>query len=193
MTSRTTTGIAAASRPEFAKLLADAKLPERTVVICLRGDLVADHEAAERELEQAERQALNSLAGTGAGPIIERIEALETEMREHSYEFRLRALPRPAWLKLCTEHPPRRDEESGEIVDADRRLGVNAETFYTAIIRACLIDPVLTDEQWQQLDGSLTDRQFDELSGAAWALNRGAVDVPFSRAASLMKRDSAVG
>lgn len=173
----------------FKAMLAEAKLPEATVMICLRGDLAADHEAAERELEQAEKKSGDSLAGSGAGPIIERIEALEAEMTEHTYEFRLRALPRAEWRALCNEHPPRKGDDGG-VVDSDR-IGVNADTFYDAIIRACLIDPELTDDEFEQLTGALTDRQYDDIAEAAWGLNRREVDVPFSRAASRMKRDSA--
>lgn len=169
----------------FASMLAEAKLPERTVPICLRGDLVADHEQAERELEQAEQKAVDSLAGSGAGQIAQRIEALEEQMREHTYDFRLRALPRAGWRALVDRHPPRRDEQNA-IVDTDR-IGVNAETFYPAIVRACLVDPVLDEAQWQTLVDSLTDRQFEDLADAAWALNRREVDVPFSRAASRTK------
>lgn len=180
---------AVAQKPDFTKLLAGAKLPESTVPVCLRGDLAADHEAAERELEQAQKAATDSLAGSGVGALVDRIEALEAEMRAHTYPFRLRALPRPLWRALVAQHPPRRGEDN-EILDADRS-GVNTETFYDAIIRACLVDPELTGEQWEQLNGSLTDRQYDELADAAWGLNRREVDIPFSLAASRMKRDSA--
>jgi len=183
---------AAVTKPDFAALLAGAALPERTVMICLRGDLAADHEAAERELEQAAKTAGDSLAGNGAAEIADRIEALEARMREHSYEFRLRALPKPKWRKLVAGHPPRRDDDN-EMLEPDKYLGVNAETFYDAIIRACLIDPELTDEQWEQLVDTLTDQQYESLSDAAWALNRRDVDIPFSRAASAMKRNSADG
>lgn len=175
---------------DFNAILASAKLPERTVQICLRGDLVAEHEEAERQLEQAQKAAGDSLAGNGAAAIAEQIERLEAEMREASYPFRLRALPRAQWRALVGDHPPRRGDD-GEIIDADRAL-VNTETFYEAMIRACLVDPELTDEQWQELvDEHLTDRQFDDLSETAWRLNRHEVDVPFSRAASRMKRASA--
>jgi len=44
------------------------------------------------------------------------------------------------------------------------------------------------DEDWAALDQSLTSRQFDDLSDAAWSLNRREVDVPFSRAASRILR-----
>lgn len=173
----------------FKAMLAGAKLPEATVMICLRGDLAADHEAAERELERAEKQSADSLAGSGVGDLVDRIEALEAEMREHSYEFRFRALPRREWQVLVAEHPPRKGEDGAPVLTD--RIGVNAETFYDAIIRACLVDPELTDEEFEQLTASLTDRQYDELSDAAWGLNRREVDIPFSLAASRMKRTSA--
>lgn len=179
-----------ATLKNFKSMLAEAKLPEATVPICLRGDLAADHEALERELERAEKTGAGSLAGSGAGELADRILALEDEMREHTYEFRLRALPRVKWRELCHAHPPRRGDDN-EIMEPDRYVGINAETFYAAMIRACLVDPELTDEEFEQALEALTDRQFDDLSDAAWALNRKEVDIPFSRAASKMKRDSA--
>ncbi len=172
----------------FTAMLAKAQLPETTVPICLAGHLAAEHEAAERELEEASRKPGDSLAGTGAAAIVERIEALEVEMRENTYDFRLRAMPRAAWTTLVNAHPPRRGDDN-EIVDTDR-MGVNAETFYAAIIRACLVDPELTDDEWSQLEQKLTDRQYSDLADAAWALNRREVDIPFSLAASRMRRDS---
>lgn len=173
----------------FKTMLAEAKLPERTVEICLRGDLAADHEALERDLERAENTGADSLAGSGATALAERIEALEAEMREHTYTFRLRALPRPQWRALVAEHPPRKADD-GSVVDSDR-IGVNADTFYEAIIRACLIDPELTDEEWASLAEALTDRQYEDLADLAWALNRREVDIPFSLAASRMRQASA--
>jgi hypothetical protein len=173
----------------FKSMLAEAALPETTVQICLRGDLAADHELAERELEQAQKTATDSLAGNGAAAIVERIEGLEAQMREHTYDFRLRALRRPQWRDLVAAHPPRRSED-GEILLQDRTL-VNSETFFDAMIRACLVDPELDDEDWKQLNDALTDMQYETLSEAAWALNRREVDVPFSLAASRMKRDFA--
>jgi hypothetical protein len=173
----------------FKTMLAEAKLPERTVMICLRGDLAAEHEHAERELAEAAKTASDSLAGSGVGEIADRIDALEGQMREHSYEFRLRALKRPDWRALVDQHQPRKGDD-GLVVPTDR-IGVDVSTFYDAILRACLVDPELTDEEFAQLLDSITDRQYDELTEAAWALNRKEVDIPFSRAASEVKRISA--
>jgi hypothetical protein len=181
------------SKADFKAMLASAKLPEKTVQICLRGDLAAEHETAEKALEQAEKNALSadSLDGGGVGELADRLEALEAQMREHTYPFRLRALPKPKWRALVAEHQPRRDDD-GEVLAADRFLGVNADTFFEAITKACVVDPEMDDDDWRVLlDEKLTDAQFDTLSEAAWGLNRRDVDVPFSRAASRLNRSSA--
>src|SRR4051812_15675270 len=74
---------------DFRDLLKQAKLPERTVPVCLRGDLVADHEALERQLQAAQDRPVDSFEGNGAGDLADRIRGLEGEMREHTYTFRL--------------------------------------------------------------------------------------------------------
>lgn len=172
----------------FTEMLAEAKLPERTVEICLRADLVAEHEEVDRELEQAQKTPGDSLAGNGSGALIERLDALEAEMRGSSYTFVLRAVKRPEWRALINGHPPRKGDD-GEPNKADVQWGFNLETFYPAIVRACLVDPELTDEQFTELvDEKLTDSQFSELATAAFRLNAGAIDIPFSLAASRMRR-----
>lgn len=183
------------TKKSFTELLGTAKLPERTVEICLRGDLNAELAAADEALTKAQEQALNSLAGGDTGPLLERIEALQAEMAENTYAFRLRGLPRPKFRAILADHPPRRipdpdNPEETVVHPGDLYTGINAETFHDALIRACLIDPEgLDDEAWEQLTGVLNDYQFDELASAAWGLNRSDVD-PFSRAASRMTRSS---
>ncbi|MEU8371223.1 hypothetical protein [Micromonospora tulbaghiae] len=175
---------------DFKTLLAGAKLPERTVPICLRGDLTAEFEELEQQLDDALRVPASSLEGDGSAAIAERIEALRAQMQAHTYRFRLRAMPHPAWRAFCAEHPPREDDE-GKVDERDRLIGVNTETFYEALVRRSVVDPQLDDAEWQTLlGGALTDRQFTELAETAWALNRREVDIPFSPAASRMTRGS---
>jgi hypothetical protein len=177
---------------DFKARLKAAKLPERTVSICLRGDLVAEFEELERQLAEAIRTPATSLEGDGSGPIAERMEELRRQMLEDTTPFRLRAMPKPRWRAFVGEHPPRKGDD-GEIDDRDRIIGVNVDTFYTALIRASVVEPALDDEDWEALlgdDGVLTSRQFDDLADAAWGLNRREVDVPFSPAASRMTRGS---
>ncbi|WP_329013239.1 hypothetical protein OG271_04040 [Micromonospora rifamycinica] len=175
---------------DFNTLLAAAKLPERTVPICLRGDLTAEFEALERQLDEALRKPADSLAGDGSGGIAEQMETLRAEMQQHTYPVRLRAMTRPAWRQFVADHPPRKGDD-GEVDERDRVRGVNVDTFFAALVRTSIVDPPLDDAQWERLnDEVLTDYQFGELSSAAWALNRGEVDIPFSPAASRMTRSS---
>jgi hypothetical protein len=177
-----------------------ASRPERTVPVCLNGQLVAEFEAAERRLQEAiRRPAVDSLdAGGETRELAEQVEALREQMLDGVVEFRLRAMPRKRWRAFISEHPPREDDDG--VVDArDRNIGVNVDTFYPALIRTSTVEPELDDEDWlellggerklpdgqvEEVEGVLTSRQFDELAGAAWDLNRDTVDVPFSRAAS---------
>jgi hypothetical protein len=175
---------------DFKTLLAGARLPERTVPICLRGDLVAEFETLDRQLEALTGREADSLEGNGSDALAERIEALRQQMRDASYTFRLRALARHEFRQLFTDHPPRRDPDTQEFNPRDVNVGVNMDTFFDALIQACTVDPQLTDDQWVELLGAkLTDRQHGTLADAAWYLNRGEVNVPFSQAASLTRRN----
>lgn len=168
-----------------------ARLPERSLPVCLDGALVAEIEAAERELEQLRRRPVrDSLDGGGElREVAERIEALRGQMQDSVVEFRMRAMGRVRWAAFLEEHPPRKDD-AGTVLEADRALGVNAETFWVALVRESTISPELDDEDWTALlgdehtDGALTNKQYDQLTSVAWTLNRGDVDVPFSLAAS---------
>lgn len=188
---------------DFAEKLKRAKLPERTVTLCLNGDLQAEFEQADAVLSGLVENPPDSL-DTGTDAARERVEFITEQMREASQVFRFRALPPPDWDALLAEHPPRQGED-GEPVKDDA-VGVNTATFYDAVIRTCCVDPVPTDEQWRYLlgdnparaeelkaegkpveKGVLSSRQFGQLADAAWRVNRSAVDVPFSRAVSVLK------
>ena len=173
---------------------ADAQRPQRSVKVCLRGDLIAKWEAADRTLARAveERRSSNSKEDGGLAELGEQVRAVEAQMDEHADEWLLRAMPRHKFRALMAAHPPRKGED-GEPIEGDRTF--NRMTFWPALIRASVVSPELDDEDWLWLfgddeaeDGILTDKQFSDLEDAAWFLNRGEVDVPFSHAASLAIR-----
>jgi hypothetical protein len=168
---------------DFKALLAGAKLPEQVVPLCLRGDLAAEVERLDAELAQLQKAPGTSLAGNGSGALVEQIEAVQEQMREHTYPVRMRALPRAEWQALRAAHPPRVDAD-GEMLLEDRMSGVDRSTFFEPAVRASIVDPELTDAEWTDLVGKLTDRQFEDLVAAVWTLNQGSVSVPFSRAVS---------
>ncbi|MDT4991417.1 MAG: hypothetical protein QOH97_1309 [Actinoplanes sp.] len=177
----------------FKAMLAEAQLPEKTVDVCLRGDLFAEHQAAEAELEQAEKAAELSNSLDGGAPVaelVERIEAIEATMREHTYPFRIRGLASAKFRALKAEHPPRKDDD-GAVVQSDRFVGANIDTFFDALARRCTLDPELTEADWRELaDEKLTESQLDEIGSVAFRLSVGEVSVPFSQAASRLSRSS---
>lgn len=178
-----------ATTKNFKAMLAEARLPERTVPVCFRGDLVAEFQQLEHELEQVRKANPDSL-DSGVGELLERMEAIQAEMRENTYDVRLRAMPGPRYRALVAEHPPRRDD-NGKIVEDDADFGLNVVTFWPPFIRGSIIDPELaTNADWEDFVEGITDYQYGELGNAAFMLNRSGVDIPFSLAASTMKRSS---
>lgn len=176
----------------FAEMRQRARLPERSVDICLRGDLVAQHEQLEDDLRQAQRgpDADDGIEGGPALRIAEKLRALEQEMREETYPFLVRALSKPKYRALKAQHPPRKGDD-GDVVPEDVAFDVNIETWQEPLLRACLVDPALSDDDWAQTVELLSDRQYEQLVSAAIRVNRGEVDVPFSLAASRLLRSTA--
>jgi hypothetical protein len=174
---------------EAAEIIRKATRRTVEVPVFLAGEMVVEYEALQRQLSEVQRVTADSLDGGPAVGIAQRMEALREQMAEHQIIVTLCALSRLAYRQLLAAHPPRRNEE-GEILPEDMR-GFNGDTFYPAIIKACWSGPVLDDETRNHLlDEVLTDRQFDEIAISAVNVNRGAVDIPFSRAASTILRSS---
>jgi hypothetical protein len=192
---------------DFKTLLMAAQLPQRSVPVCLRGDLRAEYEDVQRQLKQARKQRTDSKEAAGTAQLTERLEALEVQMQDSTHPFVLRALPKPRWRRLVNEHQPRKGEDD-QVLESDT-IGFNTDTFYPAAIRACTVDPVLDDDEWRRLlgdsddererreaeglpveEGVLTDRQFSELGMAAFLLNAGEISAPFSHAGSPESLDS---
>jgi predicted phage tail protein len=164
--------------------LAGAKRPERTVPLCLRGDLQAEFEDLERQLQVEQERPGDSLAGNPAvRQIAEQIEGLRQQMQDSTVVVRLRGLGNAEWNALVRSHEPRDGNET------DNSLGYNVETFFPALVKACLVD--VTDAQWDRLYEAITSGQFENLNDAALAVSRRKVDVPKSFVASEVLRKPA--
>lgn len=177
----------ASDKPKLAvaDLLAQAKPVERTIRLCLRGDLQAQFEELDRQrADAASKTDGDSLAGSPAAAIARRMETLREDMEASTIVFTVRALSRKAYQGLVAQHPPRRDDK-GDVLEDDREMGLNQATFWDPLIRACVVDPELDETQWRRLlDDILSDRQYEQLASSALVACRGNVDVPFSFAAS---------
>ncbi|PJN24064.1 hypothetical protein [Kitasatospora sp. CB02891] len=147
---------------------------ETSVPLCLAGHLQGEYEVLERQLADAAATVGQSLAGTNRADIAQRMEAVREEMAEHLVVFRLRALAPATWSDLVAAHPGRTSAHAFDEV-----------TLGPAAIAACLVDPVMSVEQYGRLAERLTSGQQDALLNATWSLNTEAAQrVPFSLLAS---------
>jgi hypothetical protein len=166
-----------------------ARRPEKVVPVCLRGDLAAEFEQVRRDLgELAEPTADDSLAAGGKRrELVERLQAIRDEMREATVDFRLRALGRARFWELALKFPPR------DGVERDKQMGANEEELIAALLRECLVDPELDEQDWATLEDTLTYAQYNEIGSAVWFLNQEQVSVPFLPPALLNHRNSGSG
>lgn len=171
------------------ELIKAAKLPERTVDICLRGDLATEVQSLEAELTAALDAEQNDgrLGGKKSKQIAARIEEVRAEMAESTVSFRLRALPRRRWRELMDEHPPKKGDKG------DEAMGVALEPFLDAVTPASVVDPELDAAEWAELVDVLSSGEYDRITTAVWDLNRRQVDVPKSSRASLIARRNDAG
>lgn len=173
---------------DIDEVIASAKLPEKTISMCLRGDLQAEWEDLERQLRAEEDSGgSDSLAGNPvAQGLAERMEKLGATMREHEVVFRFRGLSSKAYSDLLAAQ--RATDDTPEDLNQE---GLNWQTYPTALIAACAVDPAMTVEQAEKLAGAVTNRQWDDLFATALACNRSQVSVPFSLSASAIRAATA--
>ena len=170
-----------------------ASLVVRTVPVCLDGEKMGALQDALDALESHQPEPGPSdtrLAGSGSSDATKAelqraVKEAQDAVQAASLPFKVRGLTRTAYTTLLAAHPPRDDDP------VDRRIGYNDETFSPALLRACLIDPSPTEEQWPRLEALLVFGQHDALVAAAVDASRRRVDVPFSLAASVKSRKTA--
>lgn len=160
-------------------IIAAARLPERTVSICVRGDLVADIEALEAEAAQVNADRVtNGRMSTKASARIKEIASLiaakQAEMNDHTLSLRVRALKPAEWREIVKRHPAPKD--SGMIVDLLPLMG--------EAIPASTVEPELDADDWATLNDTLPNAEMGKLIDAVWELNTQGVDVPKSRIVS---------
>lgn len=194
MTSTEPTEVAAPAEGDVdVEALIDAAQPaQRSVPLCLRGDLQSAYEELERRLEAAEDTDMgDSLAsGSATAGIEAEMAALRDQMRSSTITVVMRALPRKAYRKLMSLHPPKRDDE-GKVDPQDATVGFNMDTFFDPLIRACWAKPEISKTRMNLLlDEKISDRQWQRLGRTAWDVNTEDVDVPFSSAGSRSRRPS---
>jgi hypothetical protein len=181
------------AKPKLADpgtLIRSGKLRTDTFPVCLDPDLVGEYEQLLERRDQAKEAARDSLAGGNVVELDDEIADLLEQMQAATITLVLQALPRPKFRALIDEHPPRKDD-GGKLTHPEDAIGVNASTFFEALVRVSVVEPVLDEETLTLLiDERLDDRQWQDLTDAVWNLNRTSVNVPFSSAALPSRRTS---
>lgn len=166
----------------FDDALSGASLPERTERVCLNSALLDEYDRA-RVLAETAESGSRARGENGSETMAQRgqvkkltkaADDLRQRVEAEAVELRFRALPFAAYNALVVKHPPRKD------VAVDKQWGFNVAEFYPALIRSCLVDPVVTDEQWSRFLDVLNDQTFTRLSYVVHELNRQKdINVPF--------------
>lgn len=159
-------------------------LPEESVEICLRPDLIEEWETENEKLQALAAQGMKG-ARVGTKPKAQidqakKVQALEAGIEETSAVFRFRALPKAQWRALCDDHPPRQGNE------IDQWTGYNRDAVLDQAVRESLIDPVFDEAAWAEFSGVLNGGEWDELRKATNKVNKGVVESPKSALASLI-------
>lgn len=84
--------------------------------------------------------------------------------------------------RLRDDHPPRKGN------DLDERAGYNREEFASALVRACLVEPEVTDEQWEEFVEEASAGRMQTLFEHATEVTGEEVDLPKSSAVTALTR-----
>lgn len=170
--------------------------PTAVVNVVTNLDLLAEHQAANEELERLNRtqsssDRLNSAYSKEIREQAKLVQDLEARMNESTVCVKLRALKRTQYAEVTAKHPPREDN------DVDSMFGVNTDTFGDDVIPLSIVDAwnkgtkkkvAFTGDDWAEEAEEFTDAQYSEFVQAVININRGATSVPFSQNASFMSR-----
>jgi hypothetical protein len=158
-------------------ILARAKPREKTVLVCLAGDLAGEAERLQDELSRAsEDWEPSDLSEVHPGrEIAEQLKAVHAQVREAQEPFLLRYIGDRAYSDLVAAHPAENDQEA-----------FNSDTFPRALIAASCVQPKMTEEQVTDLFEVINEGEIKKLFDAAWDVHNSSDVVPFSLAASAL-------
>ena len=162
--------------PDITEILKRATRRQKSVFLCLAGDLVAELERAERQLAEAGGDAWQPDSLAAEDPrvaLAKKVAAARDKVRKSYTEFKFQSLGDKEFSDLVAAHP---SQEKGQAWDP--------ATFPKALVSACSVDPVMTPDQVTELFEILNDGQRAELCHGAYDVNAEAPGIPFSLGAS---------
>lgn len=159
------------------EILKRAKPREKTVRICLAGDLAGEAERLADEISRtSEEWEPDDLTSEHPARVLAaQLKAVREQTKEAEEPFTLRYIGDRAYSDLLAAHPAEDDKEA-----------FNSETFPRALIAAACVQPTMTEDQVADLFEVINEGQIKQLFDAAWDVHHSAETVPFSLAASAL-------
>jgi hypothetical protein len=161
------------------------QLPQGSVSLCMRPDVLAEIAELERQIEtlqnsdDADDPRMAVRTTETAADLADRIRALEAEAAEYNMDLRLTGVSRLRWNK-AKDAATSKDDEGTEKLDLNGLMeGLFAES---------LVSPEMTEGQRTDFLNGLTEGQWEKVIQTMWDLNRGGASVPKSMRASLALR-----
>jgi hypothetical protein len=156
-------------------ILAQATPRERTVKVCIRGDLAGEAERLQDELSRvSEDWEPADLTDVHPGrELAAQLKELQQQIRGAEVPFKLRYIGDRAYSDLMAANPSKDDSQA-----------FDSETFPRALIAASCVDPVMSEEQVTELFEKINEGEIKKLFDAAWDVHNSSDIVPFSLLAS---------
>ena len=150
---------------------------ERTVQVCIRGDLAGEAERLAAEVAKvSEDWEPSDLAEEHPGrALAAQLKEVREQARAAEVPFTLRYIGDKAYSDLLAAHP---SSDANELFDS--------VAFPKALIAACCVDPVMTVDQATELFEKLNQGEIKKLFDAAWDVHNSSELIPFSLAASAL-------
>ncbi|MFJ8154808.1 hypothetical protein [Streptomyces sp. NPDC094468] len=163
--------------PKITDILKQAKPRERTVMVCIRGDLAGEAEGLAEQLTKVNEdwEPSDLTEEHPARAIAAQLKAARDAAREAEVPFKLRYIGDRAYSDMLAAHPSEKDDELFDSV-----------TFPRALIAASCVDPEMTEEQVIELFEVINEGEIKKLFDAAWEVHNSSDIVPFSLAASAL-------
>jgi hypothetical protein len=163
--------------PNIADILKQATPRQRTVPVCVRGDLASEVERLADEMARETKEwEPSSIADEHPGRrLAAELKAAQEAVKAAEVPFVLQYIGDRAYHDLLAAHP---SDNPNELFD-DR-------TFPKALIVAACVDPEMTAEQAEELFEVINQGEQKKLFDAAWEVHNAADVSPFSLAASAL-------
>lgn len=164
------------------EILNGRKLPQKSIPICMRLDIMADIEELERAIQAAQGNAVDDVRMTGTESdvesLTEKIRELEAIGRQYTVDLRIQALDRKEWAAQVAE-------ASTEDDDGNSKLNLSDLTANVLALPGVILAPEMTADQRDRFLAGLSDGQWETVMQGTFNLNRRTVTVGKSLTASL--------